>query len=187
VPLPQITSFTANPSSSPSPGTPVVLTCLATGARPQGVIISDYTSVDQNGNLTVTPQQTTTFICLAFNSAGFYVSKTLTVTVGPGSTSGGSGGPVFNLPSAIVQTPIPSYTINLSGTTSPGGNYPITYNTQVLGNSFDTVSNPTSSSPTVNLIAYDRSVEVEITATDSKGNSSSYTLTIYYVGSPNQP
>jgi hypothetical protein len=111
----------------------------------------------------------------------------LTVTVGAGSTSGGSGGPVFNLPNAVVQTPIPNYTINLSGTTSPGGNYPITYKTQVLGDSFDTISNPTSSSPVVNLISYDSSVEVEITATDSKGNSSSFTLTIYYVGSPNQP
>ena len=187
VPLPVITSFTANPASSPSPGTPVVLTCLATGARPQGVIISDYTSVDQNGNLTVTPQQTTSYTCLAFNSAGFYVSKMLTVTVGSGSSPGGSGGPVFNLPNAVVQTPIPNYTINLSGTTSPGGNYPITYKTQVLGDSFDTISNPTSSSPVVNLISYDSSVEVEITATDSKGNSSSFTLTIYYVGSPNQP
>jgi archaellum component FlaF (FlaF/FlaG flagellin family) len=57
----------------------------------------------------------------------------------------------------------------------------------VLGDSFDTISNPTSSSPVVNLISYDSSVEVEITATDSKGNSSSFTLTIYYVGSPNQP
>jgi len=150
------------------------------------VIISDYTSVDANGNLTVTPQQTTTFICLAFNSAGFYVSKTVTVTVGPAPPPAGSGGPVFNLPS-VVQTINPNYTINLSATTSPGGNYPITYKTQVLGDSFDTISNPTSSSPVVNLISYDSSVEVEITATDSKGNSSSFTQTIYYVGSPNQP
>jgi hypothetical protein len=186
VPLPVITSFTANPPSSPSPGSPVVLTCIATGARPGGVLISGYAAVDQNGNLTVNPQQTTTYICLAVNSAGYSVTQSLTVPVGPAST--GTGGPVFNLPGGgVVQTINTAYTIDLTGTTSPDGSYPITYVTRVLGDVFDTVSNPTSATPTINLIGFEKTVKVLITATDSKGRSSSFTLNIYYLGASNNP
>jgi hypothetical protein len=107
--------------------------------------------------------------------------------VGSGGSTG-TGGPVFNLPGGgNVQTLNTAYTIDLTGTTSPSGNYPITYLTQVLGDSVDTVSNPTSAMPTINLIGYKTSVKVLITATDSKGNSSSYTLTIYYLGPSAQP
>jgi hypothetical protein len=178
--LPVITSFTANPPSSPSPGSPVVLTCLATGARPGGVLISGYYPVDQNGNLTVFPKETTTYICVAVNSVGS-VTKTLTVPVGAAPPPG--GGPVFNLPGGnVVQTLNLNYTIDLTGTTSPDGSYPITYTTRVLGQMYDYVVNPTSATPTVVMIPYERSVEVLITATDSKGRSTSYTLTIYYIG-----
>jgi hypothetical protein len=184
--LPVITSFTANPTSSPSPGTPVVLTCLATGARPGGVLIAGYYPVNQSGNLTVTPEQTTTYTCLAVNSAGYSVTSTLTVPVG--SAAPGNGGPVFNLPGGnVVQTLNPNYTIDLTSTTSSSGSYPITYMTQVLGNTFDTVTNPTSATPTVNLVPYESSVQVLITAADSKGRSSTYTLTIYYIGPANTP
>jgi hypothetical protein len=184
VPPPVITSFTANPPSSPSPGSPVVLTCLATGARPGGVMISGYYPVDQNGNLTVYPQTTTTYICEALNSVSVTVTKSLTVPVGSTPPSG-NGGPAFNL-NSVVQTLNTSYTIDLTGTTSPSGSYPITYLTQVLGDSFDTVSNPTSATPTVNMVPYESFVKVLITATDSKGRSSSFTMTIYYVGPSHQ-
>jgi hypothetical protein len=182
VPPPVITSFTANPTSSPNPGTPIVLNCLATGTRPGGILISGYYPVDQNGNLTVYPQATTTYICVALNSVGTSVTRTLTVPVGS-TPPAGSSAPKFNLPSQ-VQTLVPYYTINLTGTTSPSGSYPITYSTRVLGDAFDNVSNATGAMPTVNLIDYTNNVEVLITATDAKGVSSTFTMTIYYVGPP---
>jgi hypothetical protein len=179
--LPVITSFTANPTSSPNPGSPVVLTCLATGARPGGVLISGFDVVDANGNLTVFPKVTTTFICVAVNSAGS-VTKTLTVPVGNSPPTNNS--PVFNLQNT-VQTTIPNYTIDLTGTTSPDGSYPITYMTTVLGDTFDTVSNPTSAMPVLNLTPSKTEVQVQITATDSKGRTTTFILIVYYVGELN--
>jgi hypothetical protein len=178
-PPPVITSFTANPTSSPSPGSPVVLTCLATGAKPQGVIIEGYSPVDQNGNLTVNPQATTTYVCLAENSVNVQVTKSLTVPVG--STPGPPGNaPVFSLGNDVAYTVFASYTIDLTGTTSPTGAYPIKYSTTAIGN--DTVSNGTSATPTVNLFPAVGPNQVQITATDAKGVSSTITFTIYYYG-----
>jgi len=181
---PVITSFTANPTSSPNPGTAVVLTCLATGTTPGGIIIEGYSPVDQNGNLTVYPQQTTTYVCLAENSANVQVTKSLTVPVGSTPPPSGNG-PVFNLPSITVETVQTSYTINLTGTTSPSGAYPITYVTTALG--AEVVLNGTSATPTVVIPPVAGPNLVLITATDSKGVSSTLTFTIYYIGQTNQP
>jgi len=176
---PVITSFTANPPMSPSPGSPVVLNCQATGVRAiNGILISGYAPVDQNGNLTVYPQQTTTYVCLAINTIGQEATKTLTVPVGtpppPAKT-----GPVFNLP-LVVDSVSTSYTIDLTGTTSPTGAYPITYMTTSQGAL--SVVNPTSATPTVIMPPEIESNDVQITATDAKGQTTTFTLTIYYVG-----
>ena len=177
-------SFTANPPQSPSPGTAVVLTCKASNVRPvNGVLISGIAAVDANGNLTVYPKATTTYTCVAINTVGVSVTQTLTVPVG-NTPPPGSNAPVFNLPN-VAQTAFPNYVIDLTGTTSPDGSYPLTYKTEVLGNTFDTVSNPTSATPTLNLTASKTEVQVQITATDSKGRSSTFILTVYYVGNLN--
>lgn len=180
---PVITSFTANPNPSPGPGSPVVLTCLATGAKPNGVLILGYSAVDQNGNLTVTPNSTTTYTCLAENAAGAEVTKTLTVTVGPGTTPPSGNGPVFNLKGGTVDTVLTSYTIDLTGTTSPDGAYPITYVTTAIGN--DTISNGTTAMPVVNLLPFIGPNQVQITATDAKGVTSTTVFTVYYFGPTN--
>ena len=183
-PPPTIDSFTANPPQSPSPGTAVVLTCKASNVRPvNGVLISGIAAVDANGNLTVYPKATTTYTCVAINTVGVSVTQTLTVPVG-NTPPPGSNAPVFNLPN-VAQTAFPNYVIDLTGTTSPDGSYPLTYKTEVLGNTFDTVSNPTSATPTLNLTASKTEVQVQITATDSKGRSSTFILTVYYVGNLN--
>ena len=87
--LPVITSFTANPAMSTVPGSAVVLTCLATGAA--RVVISGIGNVNSSGSLTVNPTTTSTYVCVAINSAGAQVAKNLTVPVDP--TSGGGTGP----------------------------------------------------------------------------------------------
>jgi hypothetical protein len=177
---PVITSFTANPTTSPSPGSPVVLNCQATGVRAvNGILISGYAPVDQNGNLTVYPQQTTTYICLAINSIGQEATKTLTVPVSPPPPPPGKTGPVINLP-LVVDSFSTSYTIDLTGTTSPTGAYPITYMTTSL--SAVSVANPTSATPTVMMPALVGPNAVKITATDAKGQTTTFILTIYYIG-----
>jgi len=181
---PVITSFTANPNPSSGPGSPVVLNCQANNVRPtNGILISGYAPVDSSGNLTVYPQQDTTYTCLAINSIGQEATKMLPVTVGPGSTPPPNGnGPMFNLSGGFVYSLLTTYTIDLTGTTSPIGAYPITYKTTALG--VDTVSNPTSATPTVNMLPIQGPNQVTITATDSKGNTSTFVLTIYFIGQP---
>jgi hypothetical protein len=69
-----ISSFTASPATSPAPGSPVLLTCVAANA----------TSVSINGTpsatLTVTPSTNTTYACSAQGNGG-PVTATLPVSV----------------------------------------------------------------------------------------------------------
>ena len=80
LPPPQITSFTANPPVSPSPGSPVVLNCQATNTTK--VYISGVGPVDANGNLTVSPMATRSYLCTA-SGTSTVVSQALAVTVTP--------------------------------------------------------------------------------------------------------
>jgi hypothetical protein len=157
-----------------------VLNCQATGVRAtNGILISGYAPVDQNGNLTVYPQQTTTYTCLAINTIGQEATKMLTVTVNSPTPPPTSTAPVINLP-LVVDSFNTSYTIDLTGTTSPTGAYPITYLTASLGSL--TIVNPTSATPTVIMPALVGPNDVQITATDAKGQTTTFILTIYYVG-----
>lgn len=190
-PDPVITSFTANPPTSPAAGSPVVLTCLAQNASQ--VVISGIGPVDSNGNLTVNPQTTTTYVCVAVNSIGHQVSKNLTVPVTPpgGGTPGGpivvvvSGSAACN-PSVgsnlttTCQSVVRLVDLNFTGSTSPLGNTPITFNTTSRSTSA-VVLNPNSATPSVQLAELFGDYFFDVTATDSKGNVTHAVVDIQYV------
>jgi hypothetical protein len=187
---PIITSFTANPPTSPKPGTPVVLTCLAQNAVQ--VIISGFGPVDKNGNLTVTPITTTTYICAAINGVGKTVTKSLTVPVltppGPGQgptlvvnsltatcTASVTPGGVI-----ICETVVRLIDLDLTGSTSPQGNLPLTFFT-TSRNTQAVVLGPTSSKLSVQLSETFGDYFFDVTITDSKGNTSVGTIDVRYV------
>jgi hypothetical protein len=187
---PIIISFTANPPQSPSPGSPVVLTCLAQNATQ--VVISGVGAVDANGNVTVNPQTTTTYVCVAVNSAGKQASKNLTVPVGtPGG--GGGGGPIIvvtasgatcsatvNGGTVVCDTLIRLLDLNLSASSSAAGNTPLTFLT-TSRNVASVVLNPTSARPSLELSELFGDYLFDVTVTDSKGNKSSVTVDVRYL------
>jgi len=179
-PPPVITSFTANPPSSTVPGSAVVLTCLATGAA--RVVISGVGNVGANGNLTVNPTTTSTYVCVAINSAGAQVAKNLTVPVGPASGGGTPPTVVVSGPGCTVsgtltvcQTAIRQVTLNLSGSSSPTGNNPLTFLT-ASNNLSSAVLGSATSHPSVQLAELAGDYFFTVTVTDSKGNSTTVTV-----------
>jgi hypothetical protein len=187
---PTITSFTANPPASPSPGSPVVLTCLAQNANK--VTISGVGDVDANGNITVNPQTSTTYTCVAVSSSGAQASQSLTVPV---NTSGGGGtvpviivssGAANCVTSVVVggtttcQTVVRLLDLNLGGSSSPAGNNPLTFYT-TSRNTAAVVLNPTSATPSVQLSEGLGDYFFDVVVTDSKGNKATATIDIRYV------
>ncbi len=176
-PLPVISSFSANPSTIAS-GASSVLTCLATGAT--SVSIQGIAPVGSGGTFTVSPTATTTYTCVATNSAGS-VTKQATVTV-TSSGTGGSGPPVINVSGGpIIYTTASTIQLDLTNTTSPSNAYPITYSTAAVSMGV-TVSNATTAMPSITVPAINGPYQVTITATDSNHLSSTYSLTIVFEG-----
>ena len=190
-PAPVITSFTANPPSSPSPGSPVVLTCLAQNAT--SVTITGVGAVNASGSITVNPQTTTTYSCVASNSTGAQASQSLTVQV---ASPGGGTGPVIvvggpNCTGTVVggsvignascQTLSRQFNLNLSSSTSTIGNTPLTFLTKSR-NTQAAVINPTSITPTLQVGPLKGDYLFDVTATDSKGNQTTITIDVSYVG-----
>ena len=122
-----ITTFTANPPVSPAPGSPVTLTCVATGANT--VTIAGAGALSAQGTVVVNPTVDTTYTCTAVGANGAQAVKTLTVTVtptgppppaGPPPTVVISGGPV-------IETAVRTVQLDASQSTSPAGFTPLTY------------------------------------------------------------
>jgi hypothetical protein len=186
---PTITSFTANPPTSPSPGSPVVLTCLAQNAN--RVTVSGVGDVDANGNITVNPQTSTTYTCVATSSSGAQASQSLNVPVTP---AGGGPVPVIIISSsaancvttAVVggtttcQTVVRLLDLNLAGSSSPAGNNPLTFFT-TSRNTSSVVLNPTSPTPSVQLSEGFGDYFFDVIVTDSKGNKAIATIDVQYV------
>jgi hypothetical protein len=186
---PTITSFTANPPTSPSPGTAVVLTCLAQNAN--RVTISGVGDVDANGNITVNPQTSTTYTCVATSSTGAQASQSLNVPVTP---AGGGPLPVIIVASraascqttAVVggtttcQTVVRLLDLDLSGSSSPSGNNPLTFFTTSRSTAA-VVLNPTSAMPSVQLSEGFGDYFFDVVVTDSKGNKALATIDVQYV------
>jgi hypothetical protein len=173
----KISSFTANPPVSPSPGSNVVLTCLATGAT--SVTISGAGPVSPNGTVTVTPNTDTTYTCTA-TGAGGTDTKSLTVTVtktpppiGPPPTVVIVGGPV-------LETVVRTVRLDASQSSSPAGFTPLTYSwTAREGRA--AIDNPSSPTPTVYLGNLYGDYFFDLTVTDARGNTATSTIDVKLV------
>jgi hypothetical protein len=178
-PAPTITSFTGNPNPSPQPGAPVVLTCLAQNA--QTVVISGVGPVAANGTLTVNPQATTTYVCVATSSNPQVppASANLLETVNtPGTTPTGTGNCVVTFDLTGNTTPMTTcQTINRTNNLNLGQaegdpNQPITFTVsseQVTA----AVQTPVTNSPTVTVQLSETFEDYffDVVATDSLGNN----------------
>src|SRR5579872_1009836 len=173
----KINSFTANPPTSPSPGSPVTLTCLASNAT--SVTIAGAGPVSASGSVVVNPTVNTTYTCTAIGAAGSTNTATLTVNVTPGTTPGGPGPVVVIQGGPELDTIV--RTLQLSATaTSPAGNNPLTYMWTSVGGSA-AISNATSPNPIVQLGELYGDYLFNLTVTDSKGNQSTATIDVRLV------
>jgi len=178
-PAPTITSFTANPNPSPSAGSPVVLSCIAQNAKT--VVISGVGPVDVNGNLTVNPQITTTYVCVATSSNPALppASANLTVTVNGTSTSPAGMGTcvvTFDLtgattPVTACQTIYRNNNLNLSEALGDP-NQPLAFNvTSENIQAAVLTPNPTNATALVQLSTLFGDYYFDVTATDSTGKA----------------
>ena len=186
---PTITSFTANPPVSPSPGSPVVLTCIATNAT--GVSINGVGPVNSSNQVTVHPTTTTTYICTATGTgqpatASVTVQVTPTPVQPPSVVVGGLSGLTCSAPSVAAggtsttvkcQTVVRQVQLDLSQSTSPTGNSPLTFLT-TSQNTAAAVLSPTSSQPIVQLGEQFGDYLFTVVVTDSKGNAAVATVDI---------
>ncbi len=175
---PHITSFTATPPTSPSAGSNIVLACSASNATTLNVAGVAFTQ--SSATLTVAPQQTTTYTCVAGNGQSQTDSATLTVTV-PGGGGSGSG-PVIVLPDTLF-TATRFIILDASGSFSPAGNNPLKFFWTSLDGKA-AVANPTSATPNVWLNIGTGPWVLQVVATDSKGNSSSKQITVTLTQAP---
>ncbi|MBV8845007.1 MAG: OmpA family protein [Bryobacterales bacterium] len=171
-----ITSFTASPSSSPAPGTKVTLSCVATGATSLTVagVMFNGTSV----TYPVFPTATTTYTCIATNQSGQTDTATVTVPVSTGGGGTTGPGPTVVVAGGLSQTTIYRIiTLDASASTSP--NLPLTYQWTPASGTPVAISNANTASPTLQLGNQTGQYLVNLTVTDSKGNSTTVTVSIY--------
>jgi hypothetical protein len=168
--LPVVSSFTATPASITA-GQSSTLQWSVTNA--DTVSISSLGTVTASGSRSVSPVVTTVYTLTATNASGT-TTKTATVTV-TGS------GPVIVFPSDIVYTTVRDLRLDASGSFSPAGNNPLTFYWTVRSDKA-TIYDRTSSTPRVFLPGTAGNYIFDLTVTDSKGNSTTKTLTVRLIG-----
>ena len=185
IPGVKITSFTATPASSPAPGTPVILKCLADNATSVDIQPNNGQGVTPGSSTTqVFPQQTTTYTCKATGN-GTTDTKTLTVNVTPIPPGGDKGKPpvIVFAGGPVIQSTQRQLTLDASGTFSPSGNNPLTY-LWTVRNGASGILNPTSPTPIVQMNQLIGDYYFDLTVTDSKGNQTTGTLIVQLVKQP---
>ncbi len=177
VPNPVIVSFTATPNPSTTPGGAVVLNCQTQNAA--SITMAGLTFLTPNITYTVYPQTTTSYMCIATGENGVTASKSVTVTVG-------SSAPPTAAPPTIVisggssqTTTVRSIQLSASGSSSPAGNNPLTYQWVALYGSAEIV-NPNSATTTIVLGPTAGPYYFNLTVTDSKGMSTTQEVTVTY-------
>ena len=170
--VPVIASFTATPASITA-GQSSALQWSVTNAT--SVSISSLGTVSASGTQNVSPTATTVYTLTATNATGS-VTRTATVTV-----AGATGGPTIVFPSDFIYTTVRDVKLDASGSFSPAGNNPLTFYWTVRGDKA-TIANRTSSTPSVFLNGNAGNFIFDVTVTDSKGNSSTKTLTVRLIG-----
>jgi hypothetical protein len=174
----KISSFTANPSTSPSPGSPVTLTCLATNAT--SVTVAGAGALDSNGSVVVKPTVDTTYTCTAVGANGSSDTASLTVNVTPTTPPGGQPPVVVIQGGPVIETNVRDLGLNAAQSSSPAGNNPLTY-LWTSRNTTAAISDPTSPTPIVHLGQLFGDYFFDVTVTDSKGNKSTGTIDVKLV------
>ena len=174
---PTIATFTATPNPSPSPGSPVTLYCSTTNAV--SMTLAGFPVGPPAATLVVHPTATTTYTCLATGSNGATATQSITVTVNP-TTPPTTTPPVIVIAGGNTINTISRFlTIDASGSYSPTGNTPLTFLWTSTGQAMAILN---STSPMVNIQLNDVSglYTLNLTVTDSKGNSSTSVVTINF-------
>ena len=169
--VPVISSFTATPPSI-NAGQSSTLQWSVQNA--DSVSISSLGTVPASGTRSVSPAATTVYTLTATNKSGS-TTRTATVTVA------GGGGPTIVFPSAIVYTTVRDVRLDASGSFSPAGNNPLSFYWTVRGDKAN-IYDRTSSTPSVYLPGQPGNYIFDLTVTDSKGNSTTKTLTVRLIG-----
>ena len=169
---PVVSNFTANPTSI-NAGQSSTLQWSVTGA--DSVSISTLGTVASSGSRSVSPTVTTTYTLTATNASGS-TTRTATVTVA-------SSGPVIVFPSDIVYTSTRDLKLDASGSNSPAGNNPLQYYWTVRSDKA-VIYNRASATPSVYLSGTPGNYIFDLTVTDSKGNSTTKSLTVRLINLP---
>jgi hypothetical protein len=172
--VPVIASFTATPASI-NAGQSSTLQWSVQNADSVSINASIGT-VPASGTRSVSPTATTTYTLTATNKVGT-VTRTATVTVA-GATG---GGPTIVFPSDIVYTTVRDLRLDGSGSFSPAGNNPLSFYWTVREDKA-TIYQRTSPTPNVFLPGNTGNYIFDLTVTDSKGNSTTKTLTVRLIG-----
>jgi hypothetical protein len=139
------------------------------------VSISSIGTVEASGTRSVSPTATTVYTLTATNASGS-VTRTATVTVAA------STGPVIVFPSDIIYTTSRDLQLDASGSFSPAGNTPLKFYWTSRGVDRVVIYEKTSATPHVFLRLAPGNYVFDLTVTDSKGNSSTKTLTVRLIG-----
>ena len=166
--LPVISTFTATPSTI-NAGQSSSLQWSTQNAT--SVSISSIGTVAASGTNNVSPTVTTTYTLTATNTAGS-TTKTATVTVN------GGGGPVIVFASDPLYTTTRDVRLDASGST---GNGPLQFYWTVR-NDKAVIYQRTSPTPQVYLPSTPGNYIFDLTVTDSKGVSTTKTLTVRLIG-----
>jgi hypothetical protein len=170
--VPVVASFTATPDSI-NAGQSSTLQWSVTNA--DSVSITSLGTVSNSGTRSVSPTTTTTYTLTATNAAGS-VTRTATVTVAAGS------GPTIVFPSDFIYTTSRDLRLDASGSFSPVGNTPLSFYWTARGTDRAVIYQRTSPTPNVFLRLAPGNYIFDLTVTDSKGNSSTKTLTVRLIG-----
>ena len=179
IPVPKITSFTATPPVSPSPGSPVVLACTATDAT--SIVMNGILFIPGTATSKVFPLVDTTYTCTATGQNGQTVTATLTVKVTPTTTPPGGTPPTIVIAggNSLVVTER-KFSLDASASFSTSGNGPLTYFWTTQNTNPAAVLNPTSAVTNVQLSGPSGNYIFLLTVTDSKGNSATATITVLF-------
>jgi hypothetical protein len=180
IPGPMITSFTATPPTSPSPGSPVVLSCQATNVA--SITMAGILFLPGTATYKVYPNVDTTYTCIATGTNGKTVSQTVDVKVTQPSGGGGGGTPPTIVIAGGNMLTITSrdFQLDASASFSPAGNNPLTYSWSAANQNPAAILNPTSAVTNVQLNGPNGTYIFNLTVTDSKGNSSTATITVLF-------
>jgi len=170
--VPVVASFTASPATIDA-GQSSTLQWSVTNA--DSVSITSLGTVSNSGTRSVSPTTTTTYTLTATNAAGS-VTRTATVEVRAGT------GPTIVFPSDFIYTTSRDVRLDASGSFSSAGNNPLSFYWTVRGTDRAVIYQRTSATPNVFLRLAPGNYIFDLTVTDSKGNSSTKTLTVRLIG-----